>query len=122
LGVARHLRRARIGVEVWLAAPTSAVGGDAAGMLERWRGATVTVETPGQVDALARRIARAGVVVDALLGTGLNTPVDGVLGAVIDAINAAGRPGLANDLTSGLSAVSGQPPRSEEDASEQPEC
>jgi len=109
LVLARHLRRARIGVEVWLVAPTSAVGGDAAGMLERWRGATFTVETPGQVDALARRIARAGVVVDALLGTGLNTPVDGVLGAVIDAINAAGRPVLAIDLPSGLSSDSGQP-------------
>jgi NAD(P)H-hydrate epimerase len=109
LVVARHLRRARIGVEVWLAAPASEVRGDAAEMLARWRGATFTVETPGQVDALARRLARAGVVVDALLGTGLNMPVEGVLAAVIDAINAAGRPVLAIDLPSGLSADSGRP-------------
>ena len=64
-------------------------------MLARWRGATFTVESPGQVDALARRLARAGVVVDALLGTGLNSPVEGVFAAAIDAINSSGRPAPA---------------------------
>jgi ADP-dependent NAD(P)H-hydrate dehydratase / NAD(P)H-hydrate epimerase len=109
LVLARQLRRARVGVEVWLAGPAAEVRGDAAEMLARWRGATYTVEAPGQVDALARRLERSGVVVDALLGTGLNTPVEGVFAAMIDAINAAGRPVLAIDLPSGLSADSGRP-------------
>jgi NAD(P)H-hydrate epimerase len=106
--VARHLRNARIGAEVWLAGRRDDVRGDAAEMLARWRGAVTTIESPGQVEALQRRLARAGVVVDALLGTGLNAPVEGTLAAVIDAINTAARPVLAIDIPSGLSADSGQ--------------
>jgi hydroxyethylthiazole kinase-like uncharacterized protein yjeF len=106
--VARHLRRARLGAEVWLVGRRDDVRGDAADMLRRWRGAVTTVETTGQLDALRRRLARAGVVVDALLGTGLNAPVEGVLAAVIDAINEAGRRVLAIDIPSGLSSDTGR--------------
>ena len=76
--VARHLRRARLGAEVWLVGRADDVRGDAAEMLRQWRGAVTTVETSGQLEALRRRLDRAGVVVDALLGTGLNAPVEGV--------------------------------------------
>ena len=106
--IARHLRNARIGAEVWLAGRREDVRGDAAAMLARWRGAVTTVESASQVEALQRRLARAGVVVDALLGTGLNAPVEGTLAAVIEAINAARRPVLAVDIPSGLSADSGR--------------
>src|SRR5262245_54950001 len=37
LVLARQLRRARVGVEVWLAGKASEVRGDAAEMLARWR-------------------------------------------------------------------------------------
>jgi NAD(P)H-hydrate epimerase len=106
--IARHLRRARVGAEVWLVGRAEDVRGDAAEMLRQWRGAVTTVETPGQLDPLRRRLARAGVVVDALLGTGLNAPVEGVLAAVIDAINDAGRPVFAVDIPSGLSSDTGR--------------
>ena len=49
------------------------------------------------------------MIVDALLGTGLNAPVGGTLAAVIEAINAAERPVLAIDMPSGLSADTGRP-------------
>src|SRR5262249_22497523 len=52
-------------------------------------------------------LSTAGVVVDALLGTGLDRPVDGVYLAVIDAINDSGRPVLAIDLPSGINSDSG---------------
>jgi hydroxyethylthiazole kinase-like uncharacterized protein yjeF len=107
--IARHLRRARLGAEVWLIGRRDEVRGDAAEMLGRWRGAVTTVERAGQVGALRSRLAHAGLVVDALLGTGLNAPVEGTFAAVIDAINAAGRPVLAVDIPSGLSADSGRP-------------
>src|SRR5262245_44369174 len=107
--LATHLRRARVGVEVWLVSRVADVRGDAAEMLRRWRGAVTTVETSGQIEALRRRLERAGVVVDALLGTGLNAPVTGVLETVIDTINAAGRPVLAIDIPSGLSSDTGRP-------------
>jgi NAD(P)H-hydrate epimerase len=54
-------------------------------------------------------LARADVVVDALLGTGLTRAVRAPLLQAIAAINACGRPVLALDLPSGLNADSGVP-------------
>jgi len=114
--IARHLRRARIPVEVWLAAIPEEVREDAAGMLAAWRrgrNALHDLTTPGRVEALAGRLGKAAVVVDALLGTGLNAPVTGLAAAVIETVNrwseAAGRAVLAVDIASGLSADSGRP-------------
>lgn len=59
-----------------------------------------------RLDAL---LADADWVVDALLGTGLTRPVEGVLHSVIEAINRSGKPVLALDLPSGLDADTGQP-------------
>jgi len=110
--VARHLRRGRLPVEVWLAGRPEEVRGDAARMLAAWRkgrGSVHDLTAPGGVEALARRLAQAAVVVDGLFGTGLNAPVEGVLAAAIDAINACGAPVLALDIASGLSADTGLP-------------
>src|SRR3989442_9439 len=110
--VARHLRRARVPVEVWLAARPEEVWGDAARMRAaggRGRGGVRAFAAPADVEALARRLARAAAVVDALFGTGLNAPVAGVAAAVIAAINACGAPVLAVDIASGLSADTGAP-------------
>ena len=54
-------------------------------------------------------LSGADWIVDALLGTGLSRPVEGLLRTVIDAINAAGKPVLALDLPSGLDADTGAP-------------
>ncbi len=51
----------------------------------------------------------AAWVVDALLGTGLTRPVEGLLRSVIESINRSGRPVLSLDLPSGLDADSGVP-------------
>src|SRR5262249_21898264 len=107
--VARQLRRARLGAEVWLVGRAAGVRGDAAEMLRQWGGGGTTGETAGRLYAWGRRLEHAGVVVAALLGTGLNGPVEGVLAAVIDAITAAGRPVFAIDIPSGLSSDTGQP-------------
>ena len=47
------------------------------------------------------------LIVDALLGIGLNRPVDRSLARLIDAINASGRPVLALDTPSGVDAETG---------------
>jgi NAD(P)H-hydrate epimerase len=128
LVIARHLRRARVPVEVWLAARAADVTGDAARMLAAWqrgRGRVHDLTAAGAVEALASRLSRGGVVVDALLGTGLNAPLEGFAAAVVAAINnfgldsilesgrdpgpPSGLPVLAVDIPSGLSADSGQP-------------
>src|SRR5438067_989980 len=91
--VARHLRRARVPVEVWLAARPEEVRGDAARMLAAWRrarGAVRALATPADVEALARRLARAAAVVDALFGTGLNAPVAGAAPLAAQAVARSG--------------------------------
>jgi len=62
--------------------------------------------TPERLDAL---LAGADWVVDALLGTGLTRPVEGLLRSVIEAVNRSGKPVLALDLPSGLDADTGRP-------------
>jgi ADP-dependent NAD(P)H-hydrate dehydratase / NAD(P)H-hydrate epimerase len=52
-------------------------------------------------------LADADVVIDALLGTGIDRPVGGALRDCIEAINAGGRPVLALDVPSGLDAETG---------------
>jgi hydroxyethylthiazole kinase-like uncharacterized protein yjeF len=110
--IARHLRRAGCGVEVWLAARPDEVRGDAARMLSAWRrqrGAVREMTSAAHVQAFGQRLARASAVVDALLGTGLNAPVGGLMADLIGAINAAGAPVFAVDVPSGLSADTGHP-------------
>jgi NAD(P)H-hydrate epimerase len=110
--VARRLRRARIPAEVWLTAPAADVRGDAARMLAAWQragGRLHPLTGDAGLRAFTERLARAGAIVDALYGTGLNAPVRGSAGAAIEAINAAGKPVLAIDVPSGLSADTGQP-------------
>ena len=48
-------------------------------------------------------------VVDALFGTGLDRPLEGVFLETVEAMNASGRPVLAIDLPSGLDADTGRP-------------
>jgi NAD(P)H-hydrate epimerase len=62
--------------------------------------------TPERLDAL---LAGADWLVDALLGTGLTRPVEGMLRGVIEAVNRSGKPVFALDLPSGLDTDTGQP-------------
>ena len=62
-----------------------------------------------QLPAVEKRLERCDVIVDALLGTGLNTAVRGLQAALIASMNASGVPIVSVDIPSGLHADSGQP-------------
>ena len=80
-----------------------AKGTEAAQALAAWE------QTGEPVHAWAARWLRdADVVVDALFGTGLSRPVEGLPAEAIRAMNDAGKPVLALDGPSGLDADTGQ--------------
>lgn len=95
-------RRAGWAVTVFAVGDTSALSGDAASALGEARAAQVDILPwlPG--------VALRGVLVDALLGTGLKGAVRAPYAEAIEAINGSGQPVLAVDIPSGLSADTGQ--------------
>jgi NAD(P)H-hydrate epimerase len=52
-------------------------------------------------------LSRADVIVDAILGTGFNRPLEGLILEGIHAINASGKPVLSLDVPSGLNSDTG---------------
>lgn len=98
---ARLLAGQRRDVSLVLLGSREALQGDAAAMAAQWTG---PVLAPADADPAA-----AGVIVDALFGAGLGRPLDGMAKALVEAVNAAGRPVVAVDLPSGLHGDDGQP-------------
>lgn len=67
------------------------------------------VATGGEVHGWAPdRLKAADVIVDAILGTGLDRPLEAAFRDAIEAINASRRPVLAIDVPSGLQADTGE--------------
>ena len=58
-------------------------------------------------NALAHELKNSGVIVDALFGIGLKRPLEGEALAAVRAMNGAGRPIVAADIPSGVSADTG---------------
>ena len=112
LVVARYLANAGEEVAVFLLASRDQLQGDARVNLEIAASLGIEiVEILGEEDLnpLMHRLARASLIVDALLGTGLNAEVKGLLRTLIDKVNHLRVPVLAVDIPSGLSADTGQP-------------
>ena len=94
--VARQLREAGWDAQVYLSAERGKLRGDAAVNADRWGTA---VNAP---------INRPGLVVDALLGAGLDRDVGGAMAALIDKVNSSGAPVVAIDIPSGVDGATGQ--------------
>ncbi|MDF1782439.1 MAG: NAD(P)H-hydrate dehydratase [Alcanivoracaceae bacterium] len=93
---------------VFASTPVSALQGDALTMAERVQAEGVPIiEIAG---ASGADFSAVDVIVDGLLGTGLRGPVRPALVPVIASINQSGKPVLALDIPSGLSADSGAAP------------
>jgi len=92
LVIARLLKESGCSPEVVLFANPGAVEGDAAINLKRWQqglGETHVVTSPPEWEPVRADLEKADLIVDALLGTGLRGPVEGLLAPVIADVNAA---------------------------------
>ncbi|MEM9691406.1 MAG: NAD(P)H-hydrate epimerase, partial [Myxococcota bacterium] len=108
--VARHLlAQGYANITCWVLAPLEKVSGDARKNLDAWLGLggrTQFIEK--DLTPFRSALAEADVVVDALLGTGLDRPVEGRVRATIEAINDAPADVFSLDIPSGLDADTGQ--------------
>jgi NAD(P)H-hydrate epimerase len=111
--VARHLSNRGVMVRSFLLARRDDVKGDARvnlEILERMEAAPVEVPSAENLHVVADALETADVVVDALLGTGVQGPARGLVASAIDMVNRSGRPVVAVDIPSGLSADDPDPP------------
>ncbi|MEX2524564.1 MAG: NAD(P)H-hydrate dehydratase [Gammaproteobacteria bacterium] len=100
--VARLAAEAGLGVRLVAMKPPEQLSGDALTAARAW------LEPGNSVESWSGGgFQDADLIVDALLGTGLDREVTGAFRDVIDAVNASGRPVLALDIPSGLHADSG---------------
>ena len=115
LVAARILKGFGCAAVVFLFANPSSVEGEAAANLKRWQqglGELYVVTSDAEWESARVALVEADLIVDALLGTGLRGPVEGLLGKVIEDLNEARakRRGkvfvLAVDMPSGLASDS----------------
>jgi NAD(P)H-hydrate epimerase len=115
LAAARHLHNAGARISILLAAPDTRFTGDAAANLavvRRMNLAAYSVGTDPDLSArqALERFSGADLIIDALLGTGLDRPVDGAFAKLIAWMNAyRDAPVLSVDIPSGLDCDSGRP-------------
>ena len=105
---ARKLRQDGVKVRAVLLAKASALKGDAARAQADFvaaGGEIVEVETEAALNDAIRD--SAGIVVDGIFGTGLNTDVNGLPRAAIEKINSLGAPVVAIDIASGINSDTG---------------
>ncbi|MBF0415705.1 MAG: NAD(P)H-hydrate dehydratase [Magnetococcales bacterium] len=109
--VARRLLQDGLMTSVLLFARANTLKGDAATnhqIFRRLGGRVVEIVEPEDLDTLPSRLGHAGVIIDALFGTGLMRPITGVIATAITMANQAGKPILAVDIPSGVNADNGR--------------
>lgn len=111
--VARHLQQMGAKPAVYLTAAADELRSDAAANLSAWKtasGQLNVVRTVEEWKSAGVALASSDIIVDALLGTGVRGPVDGLLAQIIQDMNRR-RPAqvvVAVDIPSGLPADTGE--------------
>ncbi|HUQ50230.1 MAG TPA: NAD(P)H-hydrate dehydratase [Terriglobales bacterium] len=103
--VARHLENAGKEVKVYLLARPEEVKGDAAEVLSRMNASPVAIYDQKELP----KLDGFELIVDALLGTGLRPPVEGLYSDAIAEINRSGLPVVSVDIPSGADADLSKP-------------
>jgi NAD(P)H-hydrate epimerase len=106
---ARHLREMGRQPQVFLATKPDDVAGDARANLDRLEQMGLSATAISDAKPVVRACSASGLIVDALLGTGLSGKVHGLAGQLIEAINQCRERVLSVDVPSGLDADSGEP-------------
>jgi len=108
--IARLLSQRGWDIKVYVMAERERISGDAAINLERLpRDMVRYCPQAGLLADLHRvEILKADVIVDALLGTGLRSDIEGVYQEAIELINTSGRPVIAVDIASGIHGTTGR--------------
>ncbi len=108
---ARHLKNSGIHVEVFSLARLEELKGDAlvnAGAWQKMGGELFYIRTSAQLKKHALALRHASIIVDAIFGTGLSSPVRGTERGVIELINKLGKRVVAVDIPSGVDAATGK--------------
>jgi hydroxyethylthiazole kinase-like uncharacterized protein yjeF len=109
--IARHLKNWGIRAKVYLLSSRDNVHDDARTNLQIWLnmgGEMVELPTRGDFNRAKGYLMDVCLIVDAILGTGLNSEVKGYLKDVISFINTLPQPVLAVDIPSGIDATGGK--------------
>jgi NAD(P)H-hydrate epimerase len=110
--VARTLHQRGVDVSVFVVATLASVKGDARlniDILGRLGLTVVEISDEQAWDLHFSEISQCELIVDAIFGTGLKTPLAGMMETVAADVNASGIPVVAIDLPSGLSADHAEP-------------
>jgi hydroxyethylthiazole kinase-like uncharacterized protein yjeF len=108
LVAARHLQTWGCAVEARVVSDPGRLGDLLASHVESARANGVAVDIAGDAGDVAERARNADLVLDGLLGTGLQSPPREPIALAIRALNQAQQPVLSIDLPSGLDASSGE--------------
>ena len=109
--MARYLHQAGLKVTVIVLSKLNKISGDALINLKVIQQMELEIlEVPDQKrwGSKRRLIRNCDIIVDGILGTGLNSPVKGFYAQVIKYVNSLGKPVMAIDIPSGLNADTGQ--------------
>lgn len=112
LAIARHLEVRGYDVRIFLVTGGRRPGGDAGVQLEVCRRMGLPIEEVASSEDVREALAAArelDLVVDALFGTGLARPLDGVWAELVEGLNELPLPCVAVDLPSGLNGSRHEP-------------
>lgn len=107
--VARHLYNYGVKVKVFLLTPFNKIKGEAGenlNIIDKMGVKLIETETV-KLEEIQETIQNSDLIIDAILGTGLQGKVTGLKAKVIDLVNIAGREIVAIDVPSGLNVDSG---------------
>lgn len=110
--IARHLMNQGIPVKVILLTDPKSLRGDAETnhyIFHRMKGEVIPAPSIKDYQKVKRDVEKAGLLIDAMFGTGLDAEVRGYYREVIDHLNALQKPIVAIDIPSGLNANTGKP-------------